>query len=147
MAGFKYELENVLNLRGKQENIKQKEYAQALEKLKQEKKIKQQIEQSLSNSRDIFKNDISDYIDPNKIKSHQNYHTLLEKQQTIATEKVKKAKNKTEEQRLELLNAMKNKKTLEILKEKRREQFIEQEKKDEQLIVDEIVSFAYNNSK
>ncbi|HHX59582.1 MAG TPA: flagellar export protein FliJ [Epulopiscium sp.] len=147
MANFKYELENVLNVREKLQNIKQKEYADALELLKKEKQIKKQINHSLNNSRHAFKSSISDYIDPKKIKSQQNYHMLLEDQYQIATEKVEIAKGKTEKQRIELLNAMKNKKTLEILKEKRFEQFIEQEKKDEQQVVDEIVSFAYKKSK
>ncbi len=47
---------------------------------------------------------------------------------------------------MQLLEAMKNKKTLETLKEKRHEEFIEEEKKEEQQIIDEIVSFAYTNS-
>lgn len=143
MSNFKYELENVLNVREKLENIKQKEYAESLEMLKQQKQVKKQINESLISSRHVFKSAISDYIDPKKIKLQQNHHMLLENQYTIATDKVEKAKDKTEKQRRELLNAMKNKKTLEILKEKRFEQFLEEEKKAEQQIVDEIVSFAY----
>ena len=42
---------------------------------------------------------------------------------------------------------MKNKKTLEILKEKSLEEFKEQEKKEEQQVVDEIVSFGYTTLK
>lgn len=147
MSKFKYELENVLNVREKQENIKQKEYAEALEVLKQEKIIKKQIDQLLDHNTHIFKSAISDQIDSKKIRLQQNYHMLLENKQTMAVKKVEKAKVKTEKQRRELLNAMKNKKTLEILKEKRFEQFLEEEKKDEQQMVDEIVSFSYKNAK
>lgn len=146
MSNFKYELQNVLNLREQQENIKQKEYAQALEVLKTEKAIKKQIDKSIYNNRQMLKHSVSDYIDPKIIKLQQNYQLRLEKEQVMAAKKVEKASVKTEEQRLELLEAMKNKKTLETLKEKRREEFIEEEKKEEQQIIDEIVSFAYTNS-
>lgn len=146
VSTFKYTLENVLNLREQQENIKQKEYAQALETLKIEEQIKKQIDKSLNESIQQFKNSISDYIDPYKIKSQRDYHSLLENRHAIATKKVQKAKDKAEKQRQELLMAMKNKKTLESLRTKKFEQFIEQEKKDEQQVVDEIVSFAYTKS-
>lgn len=146
MANFKYELENVLNVREKLENIKQKEYAEALEVLKKEKQAEKEISKALANNRHMFKSSVSDYIDPKKIQSHQNYKMLLEKQYEKATIKVKQAEIKSEEQRKQLLNAMKNKKTLEVLKEKRLEQFIEQEKKDEQQVVDEIVSFSYHKA-
>lgn len=143
MSGFKYELENVLNLRENEENIKQKEYAKSLEVLKEEKQKQTQIKESLKNSRHIFKHTISDHIDPKRIKAQQNYHTLLEKQHKLAISKVEKAKHKSEKQRIELLNAMKNKKTLEILKQKRLEVYLDEEKKAEQQVVDEIVSFGH----
>lgn len=143
MSGFKYELESVLNLRDQEEDIKQKEYAEALESLRLEKQNKEQIKNSLNNSQWDFKNSISKTIDSKKIKLHQNYQALLKQQYNMATKKVKKAKYKTEEQRQELLRAMKNKKTLEVLKEKRLEQYIEEEKKEEQLMIDEIVSFGF----
>ncbi len=146
MATFKYELQNVLNLRHQQEKMKQKEYAQSLEVLKSEAYIKKQIDQSLDKSRQIFKDSLNDYIDPKLIKSQQSYHTLLENKQVIAAANVEKAKEKTEAQRQELLTAMKNRKTLEILKEKSLEEYKEQEKRDEQQVVDEIVSFAYTKS-
>lgn len=147
MSTFKYELENVLNIREKLEGIKQKEYAQSLAALENEKRIKQQIENSLTRITLVFKDTISDAIDPRMIKMQQNYHSLLKTQEVLAVKNVAVAKKKTNKQRNELLNAMKNKKTLEVLKEKKFEQFIQQEKKDEQQIVDEIVSFAYKHSK
>lgn len=146
MSNFKYELQNVLNLREQQENIKQKEYAEALDVLKTEKTIKNQIDESIYNNRQMLKDAVSDYIDPKRIRLQQNYQQRLKKEQVIAIKKVEKASLKTEKQRLELLEAMKNKKTLETLKEKKREEFIEEEKKVEQQIIDEIVSFAYTNS-
>lgn len=147
MATFKYNLQNVLNLREQQEDMRLKEYAQSLDLLKEKKQIKKQIDESLMSSRELFKSSIRDYIDPNQIKQQQNYQLLLGKKQELAKEKVKKAKEDTEEHRQELLKAMKDRKTLDILKEKRLEEFKEEEKKEEQQIVDEIVSFAYTKSK
>ena len=147
MSTFKYKLENVLNVREKLEGIKQKEYAKALAILENEKKIKRKIDHALNQSTLIFKESIEDKIDPRVIKMQQNYHSLLKVQKDLAVANVAVAKKKTSKQRNELLNAMKNKKTLEVLKEKKFEQFIDEEKKQEQQIVDEIVSFAYKHSK
>lgn len=147
MSAFKYKLENVLNVREKLEGIKQKEYAHSLAVLEHEKKIKRQIAKSLDKSTLIRKDSISDVIDPRMIKMQQNYHTLLKVQEDLAVKNVAVAKKKTNKQRNELLNAMKDKKTLEVLKEKKFEEFIAEEKKQEQQIIDEIVSFAYKHSK
>ena len=147
MSTFKYKLENVLNVREKLEGIKQKEYAKALAILENEKKIKRKIDHALNQSTLIFKESIEDKIDPRVIKMQQNYHSLLKVQKDLAVANVAVAKKKTNKQRNELLNAMKNKKTLEVLKEKKFEQFIDEEKKQEQQIIDEIVSFAYKQSK
>ncbi len=59
MSTFKYELQNVLNLREQQENIKQKEYAEALEVLKIKKTIKKQIDESIYNNRQRLKDSVS----------------------------------------------------------------------------------------
>ena len=143
MSTFKYELESLLNVREKMENIKQKEYAEALEILEKNKNINNQIDDSLKNSTLKLKNSISDIIDAREIKMQQNYQLLLKKQKRVAIHNLEIAHKKTKKQRKELLNAMRNKKTLEVLKDKKYEQFKDEQKKDEQLLIDEIVSFAY----
>jgi len=143
MSTFKYELESLLNVREKMEDIKQKEYAEALEILEKKKTISNQIDNSLKNNTLKLKDSISDIIDAREIKIQQNYQLLLKKQKGVALHNVEIAHNKTKEQRKELLNAMRNKKTLEILKDKKYEQFKDEQKKEEQLQIDEIVSFAY----
>lgn len=143
MSTFKYELESLLNVREMMENIKQKEYAEALEILEKNKNINNQIDDSLKNSTLKLKNSISDIIDAREIKMQQSYQLLLKKQKRVAIHNLEIAHKKTKKQRKELLNAMRNKKTLEILKDKKYEQFKEEQKKDEQLLIDEIVSFAY----
>lgn len=146
MATFKYDLQNVLNLREQQEDMKLKEYAQSLDLLKEKEQIKKGIDDSLIHNRELFKSSISNYIDPNQVKQQHHYQMLLQNKQIIAKEKLEKAKENTEAHRQALLKAMKERKTLDILKEKRREAFKEEEKKEEQQIVDEIVSFAYTKS-
>ncbi len=146
MAAFKYNLQNILNLREQQEDMKLKEYAQSLERLKEQRLIKKQIDESLLSNRELFKNSISDYIDPNQIKQQLNYQMLLANKQAIAKDKVDKAKENTDVYREHLLKAMKERKTLDILKEKKLEEFKEEEKKEEQQIIDEIVSFSYTKS-
>jgi len=143
MSTFKYKLESLLSVREKMENIKQKEYAQALEILEEKKNIKKKIDNCLENNTLDMKNSISNIIDAREIKMQQSYQRLLKKQKGLAIHNLETAHKKTKDQRKELLHAMRNKKTLEILKDKKYEQFLNQQKKDEQLLIDEIVSFAY----
>jgi len=143
MSTFKYELESLLSVREKMEDIKQKEYAKALESLEEKKNIKNEIDNCLENCTLDFKASISNIIDAREIKMQQSYQTLLKKQKGLAIHNLEIAHKKTKKQRKELLNAMRNKKTLEILKDKKYEQFLDEQKKDEQLLIDEIVSFAY----
>lgn len=146
MSTFKYELESLLNVREKLEDIKQKEYAESLELLKQKKDIKNKIDDSLNHSTLTFKNSISNSIDARQIKMQHNYRRVLEKKKGLATQNLEKAKKKSKQQHKELLSAMRNRKTLEILKDKKYDQFIEQEKRVEQQVIDEIICFAHKQA-
>ena len=59
---------------------------------------------------------------------------------------VNKAKDFVEEKRLALLEAMKQRKVLEALKEKGKENYFKEELKKEQKMIDEIVSYKYNKA-
>ena len=59
---------------------------------------------------------------------------------------INKAKEIVEEKRLALLEAMKERKVLETLKEKEKENYFKEELKNEQKIIDEIVSYKYNKA-
>lgn len=146
MSTFTYKLESLLSVREKLEDAKQKEYAEALEVLEQKKDIKNKIDKSLKNSTLVFKASICNQIDTRKIKTQQNHHMLLKQKKGLAKENLKIAEQKTTQQRKELLAAMRSRKTLEILKEKKYEEFLNQEKKDEQQVIDEIVSFTYKQT-
>ena len=58
-------------------------------------------------------------------------------------ERVKAAERIVEEKRLELVEAMKEKKALETVKENNYEEFLKEEQKAEQAVVDGIVSYKY----
>ena len=60
--------------------------------------------------------------------------------------KKNKKEFKVEQKRLVLLNAMKERKVLEALKEKEMENYFREELKKEQKIIDEIVSYKYNKA-
>lgn len=145
MAKFEYRFESLLNLREKLEDVKQREYADSLTILQEKQVAKNKIEKSLDHNTLRLKQVTSNEIDPRKIAMHQKYNKVLKEHIVTATKDVKSAKKKSENKRIELLDAMKSKKTLAILKDKQYEQFINEEKKIEQQIIDEIVSFSYSN--
>lgn len=146
MSKFKYKFDNILQLREKLEDIKKREYAEELQALEKKKKAKKQIEETLKNNIITLKKATTSNIDTNEVTMYLKYQKVLKERNKIAAEELHKATLKTEDKRSELLDAMKSKKTLSVLKEKKLEQFVEEEKKAEQQIIDEIVSFAYSNN-
>lgn len=146
MSKFKYKFDNILQLREKLEDIKKREYAEELQALEKKKKAKKQIEETLKNNIITLKKATARNIDTNEVTMYLKYQKVLKERNKIAAEELHKSTLKTEDKRSELLDAMKSKKTLSVLKEKKLEQFVEEEKKAEQQIIDEIVSFAYSNN-
>ena len=93
----------------------------------------------------MLKQVTSSELDPREIAMHQQYNKVLKKHMIVVTKDVKNAKKESESKRVELLEAMKSKKTLAILKDKQYEQFLDEEKKMDQQMIDQIVSFSYSN--
>lgn len=145
MAKFKYKFEGLLNLREKLEDAKQREYADSLMKLREKEEIKSKVKKSLDYNMLMLKQVTSSELDPREIAMHQQYNKVLKKHMIVVTKDVKNAKKESESKRVELLEAMKSKKTLAILKDKQYEQFLDEEKKMDQQMIDQIVSFSYSN--
>ncbi len=145
MAKYVYRLQSLINIKEKLEEQKKNELAVENHKLNEEKQIlnnfyhelndllkKQELEQE--NNINAFRLQLYiQYIDKIKVE--------IEKQIKV----VKDQEDKVEVVRGELLEYTKAKKSLEKLKEKDYENYLEEEKKAEQKIVDEIVSYKYNS--
>ena len=141
MAKFNFKLESVLRLREKLEDLKKNEFGAAIRALEKEKAELLRLEQYKADTIESFKCSICEGIEPDDIHHHNNYLAKLKvliKQQHIA---IKKAEAFVELKRLELVEAMRDRKSLDILKENKFEEYIAEEKQAEQKIIDEVVSY------
>lgn len=144
MAGFVFKLESFLKIKEKLEEKAKTEYGKAISKLEEEKNILKQFENKKFQTITDFKNSIEKNINPHQIKCINEFIVLIDKKIEKQKENVQTAYEFSEEKRKELINAMKDKKMFETLKEKEKENYMKEVLQKEQKIVDEIVSYKYN---
>lgn len=144
MSKFVFRFESFLSVKEKIEDQKKLAYGKALKQLELEKKKKQQMLEERENAIRSFKEKIGMRISPSEFQMYNNF--LAYRKESIAKQEkvIKAAEIKAENKRLELVEAMKERKTLERLKERDHEEYIIQSKKDEDKITDEVVSYKYS---
>lgn len=145
MAKFLFRLQGFLNLKVKVEDQKKLAYAQALRKLEEAKQLKQKLENEKENSISSFKKGVQERIDSFRFQQYNNHIELMKKKIQEQNKVIALAQENAERKRLDLVEAVKERKMLETLKEKAHVEYVNDEKIAEQKIVDEIVSYQYND--
>lgn len=146
MAKFIFNMQGLLNIKEKLEEQAKTEYGKALAKLEQEKSILLNLKNKKQENILSFRESINKGVKPNYIDNINKYISFIDKKIEEQTQNINKAKEIVEEKRLALLEAMKERKVLETLKEKEKENYFKEELKNEQKIIDEIVSYKYNKA-
>lgn len=146
MAKFIFNMQGLLNIKEKLEEQTKTEYGKALAKLEQEKSILLNLKNKKQENILSFRESINKGVKPNYIDNINKYISFIDKKVEEQTQNINKAKEIVEEKRLALLEAMKERKVLETLKEKEKENYFKEELKNEQKIIDEIVSYKYNKA-
>ena len=123
------------------EDLKKNEFGKAVSALAAAQQKKADMEQEKISCINGFRHSISQGIDPLDIKQHNQYIEKLKQMIKAQEEVIVRAEALVEEKRAELVEAMRDKKAMETLKENDFEEFLEEEKKAEQKVVDEIVSY------
>ncbi len=146
MAKFKFRLQSFLDLKGKLEEQKKLSYGKAIEQLEAEKQKKVDLENEVDKTITSFKKNIDFKVEPLEFRQYNLYIDLLKKKIKAQILEIEKAEKVVEEKRQELVEAVKERKALDTLKEKDLEVYKEEEKRLEQKMVDEIVSYRYNKA-
>ena len=140
---FKFSLEPVLALKEKVEDSKKKELGEATmyqERIYQEKLIlEKKKDEALIEAR-VGENQ---FVDVSAIKVFNYYNQFISQSIEAKGKELETAKMQVEEKRNELLEAVKERKILDNLKAIHKEVFIEEEKRDEQRIMDDIVTYRF----
>jgi len=143
MARFQFRLQQYLGVKEQLEEQKELEYAHALRKVEEEKQtlmnMRREREQNIENMR----RSLAQAVSPFEIRRYNNTIERLKHHITIQIERLKAAEVFAEKKRLELVQAMKDRKALEIVKENAHEEYLKETDLTERKQVDELVSFKY----
>ena len=146
MAKFVFRFAGNLRVKLRMEELKKLEYGKALAALEAERQKKAAMLLERENTINSFRDSINKEITPYDLQMHNNYLSLLKNMIIKQDGAIKKAEETAEIKRLELVEAMKERKIMEKLREKDREVFIKEEQLKEQKIQDEIVSYRYSRA-
>lgn len=142
MAGFKFRLQKILEHRETLENIKKGEFAKVQSELNHEiVKLK-----GLESERNTIARQKTSSTDTtiSELQKYNDYLFILDKQIESQGLVIEKMREKVEEVREELIEATKDKKIIEKLKLRDYQEFLYEEKKEEEKANDQFVS--YNSS-
>lgn len=140
MAGFNFKLERVLNYKETLENEKKSKFAQAKQKLAKEESL---LDDYYKHKNLIVKekNSVSIKIKAGELVLYNSYidtiNKRIENQKIIVT----RTKGELEKAKDEMINAVKEKKIFQKLKENKYQEYIYQLGKEEEKIIDSLVSY------
>lgn len=144
MPRFQFRLQQFLGVKEQIESQKELEYAKAIRTLEEEK---QKLADFINRKDDAVENlrkSVAKKISPFEIRRYNNNIERLKHQIRVQEERVEAAKNFVEQKRQELVQAMKERKALEIVKDKQREEFLKEQDMAERKQVDELISFKHS---
>ncbi|RKD34436.1 flagellar export protein FliJ [Thermohalobacter berrensis] len=144
MKKFIFKMNNLLEFKEQIENNKKAHYVQALKKYRTEK---QKLDNYIINKKKIInqKNKVSENSTILDLKHYSLFLTHVNKKIEKQKEVVFTYQQELDNRKKELIEASKEKRMLEKLKERHYENYLYEVKKEEDKITDELVSFK--NSK
>lgn len=144
MAKFVFRLASLLSLKEKIEDQKEMEYGQAVQLLEEEKRRASILKNRRVECIEEFKKKIESDIDTAAVARYNAFLKDLSERIERQDEAVRRAERFVEQKRQELVEAMRERKTYEKLKEKDYETFVEEEKHAEEKETDIVVSYRYS---
>lgn len=143
MMGYNFRLEKVLNYKETIEDFKKTEFGEVHQKLNKEESILLDYNMYKKTLlRD--KNQSTRKTNIGNLKLFNNYLEDISKNIETQEQIVDDTKTELEKVKEELMIAMQEKKSFEKLKEKNYEEYLDESKKKEEKIIDEIVTFNIN---
>ncbi len=123
MKKFKYRLEPLLKLKAYREKEEQKVHAAALQKVYSQENSLVNINSDCTNNQKSLRKIQLGNLDLSLLSGYSRYFVKLKKDEFIGREMLKVFKKDTEEKRLKLLEATKQRKIYDKLKEKHHEKY------------------------
>lgn len=142
MGKFRFSMEKVLDWRSDTEEAKKKEFGDAQrEKFRQEAVLHELIQENIK-----IKNESLTTTRIDILRRQNMYKVMLDERIVQQKNQVEIAEKSVETARIALMEAHKDKKIMEKLKEKEYTFVMEQEKSEEQKQLDEMATLSYGRS-
>lgn len=145
MKKFIYPLQSVLNLKEKLESQEKVLFQAAMAELRKEQEALEDLECRKEGYEERLRESVSSRLDLLNVKTNKDAIEVLKELIRQQTGKVRKAERHAEVARKRLEDAMKERKTLEKLKEDAFSEYMKAYEKEEQKEIDELVSFRYKS--
>lgn len=142
---FKFKLASVLSLREKMEDSKKRELGLAVMLAEQVREEKRQLELSKEACINEAKNENMGMVNVQYFRAFNQYSQRLDQEIEKKGIALSEAEQNVADKREALLEAVKQRKILDNLKAIEQEAYIEEEKREEQKILDDIVTYKYGN--
>lgn len=143
MNKFAFSLQSVLNLKEKLESQEKIFFQTAMEELRKEQAELEALERRKSDYEERLRESVQSRLDLLNVKSNKEAIEIIKEMILQQTGKVRRAERHAEVARLRLEEAMKERKTLEKLKEDAFAEYVKAYEKEEQKEIDELVSFRH----
>lgn len=143
MKKFIYPLQGVLNLKEKLESQEKVLFQAAMEELRREEEALSQLEQRKQGYEDRLREAVTSQLDLLKVKTNKEAIEVLKELIHQQIGKVRRAERHAEVARKRLEEAIKERKTLEKLKDDAFSEYKKEYEKEEQKEIDELVSFRH----
>ena len=143
MKKFIYPLQGVLNLKEKLESQEKVLFQAAMEELRREEEALSQLEQRKQGYEDRLREAVTSQMDLLKVKTNKEAIEVLKELIHQQIGKVRRAERHAEVARKRLEEAIKERKTLEKLKDDAFSEYKKEYEKEEQKEIDELVSFRH----
>ena len=143
MPRFQFRLQQFLGIKEQIEDQKELEYGRALQKLEEEKNRLRNMIKDRDTAIEELRTALKKPIDLIEIRRFNNNIERLKHYINVQEDRVKAAENFAEEKRMELIQAMKERKALETVRDGQLEEFLRETDLNERKKTDELVSFKY----
>lgn len=143
MKKFIFPLQSVLSLKEKMESQEKIFFQTAMAELRKEQAELESLENRKTGYEERLRECVQSKLDLLSVKSNKEAIEIIKEMIQQQIGKVRKAERHAEVARIRLEEAMKERKTLEKLREDAFAEYVKEYEKEEQKEIDELVSFRY----
>ncbi len=141
MVGYRFKMQNILNLKENIEKDKMNQLGTATQRLEQEKNILEEIKMDSNDLHNRLKKEFCSGVQVGQLKTLMEYTEYYKRSISGQKVKIKMAEDYMSICRQELIEAAKEKKMMEKLKNIDYNKYLYEEQKIEEKLIDDLVTF------